>query len=87
MVLAHAVRVATLRQKIAAERKVRELLAQDGVPEPDEVEYGYTCIRLLWHEPKVALVVDIDPPADDAPEFEPERNPADSETGNFDAAA
>jgi hypothetical protein len=54
--------MATLIQKIHAEAKVRELIAAQGMPEPDEVEYGFTCIRLLWHEPKVVLVVDIDPP-------------------------
>jgi hypothetical protein len=52
--------MATLRQKIAAERKVRDLLATEDVPEPDRIEYGFTCIRLFWFEPKVVLVVDID---------------------------
>ena len=52
--------MATLKQKIAAERKVRELLVKEALPEPDRIEYGYTCIRLLWNEPKVVLVVDID---------------------------
>ena len=85
MVLTHAVRVATLRQKIAADRKVRELLSADGVPEPDEVEYGRTCIRLLWYESKVALVVDIDPPPEDLDEREP--TVAEFESGDFDAAA
>lgn len=56
--------MATLRQKIAAERKVRELLSKEEVQEPDRVEYGYTCIRLIWNEPKVVLVVDIDEFAD-----------------------
>ncbi len=52
--------MATLKQKIAAERKVREMLQLDAVPPPDRIEYGHTCIRLLWNGPKVALVVDID---------------------------
>ena len=58
---ADAVRMATLRQKIGAEVKVRELIEEGGLPEPDEIEYGHTCIRLFWHEPKLVLVVDIDP--------------------------
>ena len=56
--------MATLKQKIAAEEHVRELLERENVPEPDRIEYGYTCIRLIWDGPKVALVVDIDRPPD-----------------------
>ncbi len=52
--------MATLRQKIAAEHKVRELLRTGEVAMPDRIEYGFTCIRLYWNAPKVVLVVDID---------------------------
>ncbi|MGI8428918.1 MAG: hypothetical protein ACR2OB_06345 [Solirubrobacteraceae bacterium] len=52
--------MATIKQKIAAERRLRELLEQDGFAQPDEVEYGYTCIRLFWNEAKAVVVVDID---------------------------
>lgn len=52
--------MATLRQKIAAEHKVRQLLQTEDVSPPDRIEYGFTCIRLYWFEPKVVLVVDID---------------------------
>ncbi len=57
--------MATLAQKIAAETAVREMIAEHGLPEPDDIEYGITCIRVLWNEPKLALVVDIDPPPDE----------------------
>ncbi len=62
--------MATLAQKIEAEKKMRDLIAEDGLQEPDEVEYGHTCIRLLWHEPKLAVVIDIDEPPEgwEAPE-------------------
>jgi hypothetical protein len=63
--LADPVGMATLRQKIAAERKVRELLDQYDVPAPDAIEYGFTCIRAIWEDPKLVLIVDIDPPPDD----------------------
>jgi len=53
--------MATLKQKIEAEARVRELLETEGLPEPDEVEYDSTCIRLLWHHSKLALIVDMDP--------------------------
>ncbi|MBV9309191.1 MAG: hypothetical protein JOZ73_00055 [Solirubrobacterales bacterium] len=60
--------MATLKQKIAAEEHVRELLARENLPAPDRIEYGFTCIRLFWDRPKVALVVDIDR-SDDAAEL------------------
>ena len=46
---------------------VREMIAENGLPEPDDIEYGFTCIRVLWNDPKVALVVDIDQPLEDLP--------------------
>jgi hypothetical protein len=70
--------MASLRQKIAAEHSVRELLEKNGLPEPDEVEYGYGCIRLLFHEPKTALIVDIDEPEDDS-DGEPDERSVDAE--------
>jgi hypothetical protein len=57
-----ATRMATLNQKIQCERDAREMLRQGGLPEPDRVEYGHTCIRLFWEDTKVMLVVDIDEP-------------------------
>jgi hypothetical protein len=54
--------MATLREKIAAEQNARAMLEDHGLPQPDEVEYGHTCIRLLWHEEKAAMVVQIDEP-------------------------
>jgi hypothetical protein len=59
--------MATLTEKIQCERDAREMLKRSGLPEPDRVEYGYTCIRLFWEEPKLVLVVDIDEPP---PDFE-----------------
>jgi hypothetical protein len=57
--------MATLREKIAAEITIRRLLDEEGVPAPDWIEYGYTCIRLFWQESKVCLVVDLDEFEDD----------------------
>ena len=54
--------MATLEQKIAAERDALALVERNGLPEPDDVEYGFTCIRLIWWEPKAALIIQIDPP-------------------------
>ncbi len=61
----HASGMATLKQKIECEMKVREMLERADVPRPDHIEYGFHCIRLFWIEPKVALVVDIDEFPDD----------------------
>ena len=56
--------MATLAEKIAAERRMRELLEANDMPQPDFVEYGYTCIRLIFDEPKLVVVIDIDEPED-----------------------
>ena len=56
--------MATLKQKIAVERKMRELIETEHLPEPDWVEYGYTCVRLVWERPRLCVVIDIDPPPD-----------------------
>jgi hypothetical protein len=52
--------MATLAQKIEAETRMREVLADGGLPDPDRIEYGHGCIRLFFEEPKVVLVIDID---------------------------
>ena len=60
--------MATLAQKIRAEQRMRDLLEEGGLPQPDYIEYGYTCIRLIFEEPKLCVVIDIDEPPDgDAP--------------------
>jgi hypothetical protein len=45
------------------ERAMRRLLREHDLPEPDEIldhdDGGIVC---LWHEPKVAIVVDRGPP-------------------------
>ena len=38
------------------------MLEKGNLPQPDRVEYGYTCIRLIWSEPKLVMVVEIDKP-------------------------
>ncbi len=43
---------------------MRQLLRRNGMPQPDKVEYGHGCIRLLFDDPQVVLVVDIDEPGD-----------------------
>lgn len=62
----NAAGVATLAQKIEMEKRMRDLLEENGVPQPDYVEYGYTCIRLLYMESKLCVVIDIDEPPEGA---------------------
>ena len=54
--------MATLAQKIEAEKRMRELLEENGLPQPDYVEYGFTCIRLFFEASKTVVVIDIDEP-------------------------
>jgi len=54
--------MATLAQKIEAEKRMRDLLEQGGLPQPDHVEYGFTCIRLFFEDTKTVVVIDIDDP-------------------------
>jgi hypothetical protein len=46
--------------KIKAEHRMRELLEEDGLPQPGAVEYGYGCVRLFFFTTKTVVVVDID---------------------------
>jgi hypothetical protein len=50
------------RTREGAERVMRRLLAENDLPEPDEIrdheDGGIVC---LWHGPKVAVVVDLEP--------------------------
>ena len=58
--------MATLPQKIEAEQRTREFLERSGLPQPDMVEYGFTCIRLFFEDSKTVLVIDIDEPPEGA---------------------
>ena len=52
--------MAPIDQKQRAERRMLQLLNDNGLPAPDEVQYGEQCVRFLWHDLKVAVVVDLD---------------------------
>jgi hypothetical protein len=49
-----------LEAKIESEYRLRELLRSEGMPQPDEVEYGYACVRFFFHESKTCVVIDLD---------------------------
>ncbi len=54
--------MATLAQKIEAEKRMRDLLEEGCLPQPDYVEHGFTCIRLFFNDTKTVVVIDIDDP-------------------------
>jgi hypothetical protein len=56
--------MATLAQKIEAEKRIRDLLEDNGLPQADHVEYGFTGIRLFFNDTKHVVVIDIDDPED-----------------------
>lgn len=62
--------MATLAQKIETEKPMRDLLEDGGLPQPDYVENGFTCIRLFFNEAKVVVVIDIDDPGDTDPDVD-----------------
>jgi hypothetical protein len=47
------------------EARFRELVAEAGMPAPDEVAYEPESLVFYWHGPKLAVVVDFDDPFDD----------------------
>jgi hypothetical protein len=42
------------------EARMRELIEDAGVAAPDAVVYEPRAVVLLWHEPEVAVVIDLD---------------------------
>jgi hypothetical protein len=49
-------------ERQVAEARMRELLRDADLPQPDEVEYGEACIWLRWYEQKLVVQVDEIPP-------------------------
>jgi hypothetical protein len=43
-----------------AERLMRRLLRDNDLPQPDEILPHEDGILCLWHEPKVAVVIDLE---------------------------
>jgi hypothetical protein len=59
----------TLKKKIEAERRMRELLESGGLPEPDLIEYDEDCIRLFFEASKTVVVIDLDDETGSDPEL------------------
>ena len=67
--------MAPIDQTRRVEQRMWSLLREYGLPQPDEVQLGERCVRFLWHDRKVAVVVDLDDfdEIDSAGEHNPER--------------
>jgi hypothetical protein len=52
--------MAPIDRKQQAERRILALLEDSGLPLPDEVHYGIDCVRFLWLDRKVAVVIDLE---------------------------
>jgi uncharacterized protein with LGFP repeats len=65
--------MATIIELHKAERAARQMLDDQGLPQPDQIEYREASIALLWNDRKVAMVIDVDEPP---PEASPEHGPA-----------
>jgi hypothetical protein len=52
--------MAPIDQKQRAERRMLALLEDAGIDPPDAVEYGAAEVRFLWHDLKVAVVVELE---------------------------
>jgi hypothetical protein len=57
----------TLDRHHQAEARFRDLLAESGFPQPDEVAHLRRCLILLWEPSKFVVLIDLDelPPGDD----------------------
>jgi hypothetical protein len=45
---------------IRAEAHFRRLIERHDLPDPDEVEYTLASVYFLWHEPKLAVAVELE---------------------------
>jgi len=51
-----------------AEERMRELIASGGLAEPDEVRYEFDPdeVVFVWHQPRLAVIVELEEAGDDA---------------------
>jgi hypothetical protein len=50
---------ASLQQKRIARDKVLAKLADQGLPDPDEIEFVDSSVTLLWHDTRLRMVVHV----------------------------
>jgi hypothetical protein len=52
--------VVTIEKRMKADRRSRQLLAEEGYAQPDIVQYETSRIHLYWEAVNVTIVVDVD---------------------------
>ena len=52
--------MAPIDRKLQVQRRTLRLLEDNGLPGPDQIEFGEHEVRFLWLDRKVALVVELD---------------------------
>lgn len=52
--------MAPIDHKQLVERRFKALMEDSGLPQPDEVEYGTDCVRFLWPDRKLVVIVDLE---------------------------
>jgi hypothetical protein len=57
---------------VLAKAKMLQMLEDAGLPAPDEIEDRTTCVRFLWNDRKVAVVVELDDDDDSDEELDDE---------------
>lgn len=50
----------TSDRRLDAERRLRALLADAGLPAPDEIEHEPGTVVFVWHDTKTVVCVDLD---------------------------
>jgi hypothetical protein len=52
--------VVTIEERMKADRRLRQILAEEGYAQPDIVQYETSRIHLYWAAVNVTIVVDVD---------------------------
>lgn len=58
--MTHPTGMQPIDRRELAERRMLALLEDSGLPLPDEVQHGTDCVRFLWLDRRVAVVVELD---------------------------
>jgi hypothetical protein len=54
-------RMASLAMKKKVESRLRQLLEEDGLAQPNEIEYGADSLTLFWHSVQQSIVIEVSP--------------------------
>jgi hypothetical protein len=49
----------SIEMRLKAERRMRQILAEERMAQPDVVQYGSDCILFYWHGAEKAVIANI----------------------------